>query len=506
MPGPSTQWILWSRDGSGEELDEARRRQQTGRTRATSTKPNSPPRSGAAPTPSESWEDAPAQPDHEPYDGPSAATDGVELAARRLRASSKGDSLIDQIIDSRSVQTVYQAVFDVANDQVVGFEALSRGPDGPLRSPAHLFAAARDRGRGAELDWVCRAAAFRDVIGAGLPAGVSLFVNVAPDSLIEPCPEDLVETIWEAEADLRVYVDITGKSLGRYPCQVLETVRRARAARWGVALADIEYSAAGIALLPVIEPDVVKLRYNTLTSGVGQVGAATMASLAEKEHGAAVLVERVEHSDASMIAHAIGATYQQGRALGREGALPDQLARPKAPLPLRWTEPPAVPRTPCQALRAGGAQRTTGVTQAGLDHLVSTIASMATNAAQAPMVAVTIATGFAPPLEFQNIMEILVDKCPLVVIIGEKASAWSDWRVRAADVPAGHPLARESSLVLLSPTLSMAVAAEPRGQAGSVEPEWSVMVSQNEELCRDVVRQLLYALDTLSGGVHHTDT
>ena len=78
-------------------------------------------------------------------------------------------SIVDGIIDRRDVSVVFQAIFDAVGGQVVGFEALLRGPPGPLQAPLPLLAAARTRGRGGELDWVGRAAAFQSMLDADLP-------------------------------------------------------------------------------------------------------------------------------------------------------------------------------------------------------------------------------------------------------------------------------------------------------------------------------------------------
>ena len=67
-----------------------------------------------------------------------------------------------RIIDGRAVRAVFQPLIDLASGDVVGFEALARGPAGSmLESPGALFEAAYGIGRVAELDWVCRAAAFQ---------------------------------------------------------------------------------------------------------------------------------------------------------------------------------------------------------------------------------------------------------------------------------------------------------------------------------------------------------
>ena len=414
-----------------------------------------------------------------------------------------GDTLVDRIIDERSVHIEFQAVHDAESGQIVAFEALSRGPQGPLQSPLQLFGAARAAGRLGELDWVCRAAAFRAMLEAGLPSSVSLLVNADADSLIEPCPADLLPTVLDAERKLRVFVDITGRAVSRFPCHALETARRARAASWGVSINDIEFSAAGTTLLPTLEPDVVKLNHNLITSGLAQANTALMAAIAEGERtGAALLVERVENTDAAMMARAAGARYQQGYLLGKPGPLPAHLPMPQAPLPLLHVDATSTTATtPWRLLSDGGARTTSNVSQAALDHLVMAAATQAGTGDHPPVVAAVSAAGADLPAERQVMFSMLLERCPLIVILGHQVSAWSDWRVRAADLPVGHALADETCFLLLSPTLTVAVAARRHPHNGQ-PPVWDLAVTLSPGLCRAVMRHLLGVVDTLAGGVH----
>lgn len=428
-------------------------------------------------------------------------------APRKRPAPATGTTaLVDQIIADRAVRIEYQAVHDTEHGQIVGFEALTRGPEGPLRSPVQLFAAAHAAGRLGELDWICRVTAFREMLDAGLPPSISLFVNVEADSLIEPCPPDLLPTVQEAEQRLRVYVDLPGRAISRFPCEALETARRARAADWGVAINDIEFSAAGAALLPTLEPDVVKLNHQLISTGLGQANTALIAAMAECERAhASLLVERVENTDASMIAKAAGASFQQGHLLGKPGPLPAHLPQPVHPIPLLTRpDPGEVGSTPWSALAGGGARQTTNVSQAGLDHLILSMTTKAAVGDQAPAVAVVMPVeGAVMAPERQVMFTMLLERCPLIIIVGPNVSAWNDWRVRAADMPVGHAFAHETCFVVLSPGLSIAVAGRPHGGSPQQPPVWDLAVSQHPDLCRTVMRQILRTVDTLAGGVHH---
>ena len=68
---------------------------------------------------------------------------------------------VDRVINQRLVHTFFQPLVHLADSEVVGFEALSRGPEGTdLENPLALFEAAKEAGRLEELDWLCASSAF----------------------------------------------------------------------------------------------------------------------------------------------------------------------------------------------------------------------------------------------------------------------------------------------------------------------------------------------------------
>lgn len=168
------------------------------------------------------------------------AVDGVTLA---------------RVLSDRAVHMVFQPIVDLASGQVVGLEALARGPaDSTMESPGALFGAARAEGRTAELDWVCRAAAFRALMEADVPPSMSLFVNVEPESLSAECPADLAPVVRRAESLLRVFVEVNDRALAADPAGLLAAADRAREMGWGIAVDDVGSSRAPIAMLPVLHP------------------------------------------------------------------------------------------------------------------------------------------------------------------------------------------------------------------------------------------------------------
>ena len=158
------------------------------------------------------------------------------------------------------LRSVYQPIVDLRNGSVVAYEALVRGPDGgEFEQPDPLFAAAREQGFTAELDWACRAAAFDGALAAGLSAPSTLFVNVEPDAVDAPCPPQFLNTMVRAREGVRAVFEVTERALANKPAELLRVVEEIRAQGWGIALDDVGADWRSLALMPFIRPDVIKL-------------------------------------------------------------------------------------------------------------------------------------------------------------------------------------------------------------------------------------------------------
>ena len=514
----STRWILWSRDEPAEHDQRSRPNRAAARDQVAATRQSVGPAADRALSLDDgaSFDEATlreepaafdeaAQSDRSAFEvGRSIASKAPGQARRGKRGGPRRD--INAVIDQRSVGVVFQPILDVENDQVVGFEALARGPEGALASPVPLFAAARAAGRAGELDWVCRALAFDRFMAADLPGSMSLFVNVEPDSLIEPCPEDLLPTIWEAETRLRVFVDIPGRALSRHPREVLQTVRRARAARWGVAVDDTEFSSSGLALLPVVEPDVIRLHHEVLGAEAAMGAMALTAAISEMYHNdAALLVENVEDVTARRAGLGVGGIFQQGHLFGRAGPLPKRLATPRRTI--RLLDHPSIDsRTPFSIVSASGSGMVRSMDGAAVTTLVSSMAHQAANSNPVPVVASLLSRPSESAREQRAMTQrfsyrMLLERTPLALLLGTDVRRYEEWNVSAADLPSRPGLADEMCLLLISPMSCSALTARPLG--GSNPDRWEVALSQDPAVCRLVTRALLWTMDNVDGGVFH---
>ena len=94
-------------------------------------------------------------------------------------------SLLDSILDSKTITTLFQPVFEMNEStgrcpEVRFVECLSRGPKGTnLESAGVLFEYARRKGREAALDRVCIESAFRAIAESGYRPTISLNVHAS---------------------------------------------------------------------------------------------------------------------------------------------------------------------------------------------------------------------------------------------------------------------------------------------------------------------------------------
>ena len=364
------------------------------------------------------------------------------------------------------VRSVFQPIVELDTGRVVAYEALARGPEGPLERPDLLFAAARTAGRLAELDEICRAAAFRGAVEQGLLAPLTVFVNVEPEVLDLAPLDDLLAIAESAPRDLRVVLEITERALAARPAELLRTVERVRALGWAVAVDDVGADSMSLAFLPLLSPDVVKLDLRLVQERPGPAIAEIMNAVnahAERT-GAVVLAEGIETAEHLATARALGATLGQGWLFGRPGptAVPGR-ATGELALPAPAAAPP-VDSTPFGCLPATVPLRRS--TKSLLIELSKQLEREAMRLGETCVVAATFqeARHFTPST-IQRYRD-LVERTGFVCALGEDLPVEPLPGVRGAALDPLDPVREEWDVVVLSPHFSAALLARDLGDGG----------------------------------------
>ncbi|WP_432498214.1 EAL domain-containing protein [Kineococcus gypseus] len=381
--------------------------------------------------------------------------------------TAQGLTGIREVLGTRGVRSVFQPIVELHSGDVVAYEALARGPVGPLERPDQLFAAARAAGALAELDRACRAAAFRGAVESGLLAPLTLFVNVEPEVLDAAPMDELLALAEDAPGQLRVVVEITERALAARPAELLRTVAHVRRLGWGVALDDVGADAMSLAFMPLVQPDVVKLDLRLVQQRPGADVAEIMHAVNAyaQASGAAVLAEGIEDERHLVMARALGASLGQGWLFGRPGPAPVPGAR-TAELLL----PPPVPladatSSPFALLPAGTPLRRSP--KSLLIELSKQLEREALRIGPISVVASTFqeARHFTPATAGRY--RDLVERTGFVCALGEGLPAEPLPGLRGAALAPGDAVRGEWDVVVLGPHFAVALLARDLGDTGT---------------------------------------
>lgn len=401
-------------------------------------------------------------------------------------------SLAD-VLSSGVVSSVFQPIFDVETLQPVAFEALARGPLGtPWESPAALLAAAAAEGRLAECDWACRAAAYRAALDVGLQHRSAVFVNVEPATIGSPVPPEVVRLERDALDRLHVVLEITERAVLARPAEVLAACRWARRHGWGVALDDVGAEDGSLAMLPLLDPDVVKLDLQLIQRRPDVHVASTMtAVLAHAERsGALVLVEGVETTEHLARARALGARLVQGFLLGRPSPhIPGELPRQSVEL-VRRPVPEGRCDTPFEVVAA--SRPTYPSTKAMLIEMSKHLETEAAHSfAPAVVLSAFQDSGHLTPATIFRYRE-LAKRCAFVAAFGRRLPHQPEGGVRYAPLAPGDALSGEWSVVVVGAHYAAALVARDLGDSGpQADRRFEYALTHERGLVLDSARTLL---------------
>ncbi|MEO5900484.1 MAG: EAL domain-containing protein [Ilumatobacteraceae bacterium] len=404
---------------------------------------------------------------------------------------------IDEVIQRRAVTSVYQPIVDLDSGFTVGYEALARGPRGsPFESPERMFAAAAAGGVSSELDWVCRAAALQGALDAGLGRSRQLFVNMEPSSLREPRPHFLAQLLEVADSELDVVMEVTERALVNDPGALIAALTKLRSRGLGVAIDDVGAEPASLALLPFVEPDVIKLDLRLVRDQADDVVASISGSVrADAERrGATILAEGIEtreHLDRALV---LGARLGQGWLFGRGEPFPAPLPPADGHAPIRFSaRSQPVPVTPW-ALVADWPQRRTTTKRLlmPMSHYIEQRA-----VAGDPCVVLSAFqdwTHFTPDT-IRRYEELVVNRS-MVGAIATGMVRRPGGGIRGGSLPDGHPLTGEWAVTVVGPHDAAALIARDHGDAGAQsQRRFDYVITHDRSTVIAAARSLMQYID-----------
>ena len=401
-------------------------------------------------------------------------------------------SALEEALAAGGLRCLFQPIVDLASGGTVGYEALTRGPGGPLELPEALFAAARADRRVGELDISARSVALHEAVRRGLRPPHTLFVNAEPEALDSPLPPD-AEALLAREGDaLRVVVEVTERALTDRPAELLRSVAAIRERGWGIALDDVGAERASLALMPFLRPDVVKLDLGLVQRRPDvEMAEIVHAVSAEAERtGAIVVAEGIETDEHLGSALAMGATLGQGWRFGRPAPLPRALpvALHGVPIAGRWRTLPGA--SPFELL--SGARPVRRGTKGLLLTIARQLEAQAATLGESSVVLTAFQDARYVTSRTRDRYARLSDGAAFVGAMGGDLVPGLLPGVRGTSLAEGDPLRDEWALVVVGAHFAGAFAARDLGDDGDDRARrFDFALTFDRDLAVEVARSLM---------------
>jgi EAL domain-containing protein (putative c-di-GMP-specific phosphodiesterase class I) len=243
-------------------------------------------------------------------------------------------SLLERIIETESIRTLFQPICSIRKQMVSGIEALSRGIDpdsGDLISPLVLFDLARRENLLIELDRVCRHKALEQFsnIQHKYP-GLALFLNL--DSAILDSNErksGLLDQVIEAMGieHGRVVIELLESNVNNLQ-QMRDFVEERKKSGFLIGLDDLGAGHSNLSRVPMVQPNIIKIDrgiVNGLEDDYFKREIFDICVLLAHRIGAIVVAEGIETEAQAFEAVNRGADLLQGYYLAKPQEFSDTL-------------------------------------------------------------------------------------------------------------------------------------------------------------------------------------
>jgi EAL domain-containing protein (putative c-di-GMP-specific phosphodiesterase class I)/GGDEF domain-containing protein len=241
------------------------------------------------------------------------------VSHRQTRERRDLCAALKDLLGMRRLRAAWQPVCRLPDGEVLGYEALIRGPQGsPLEQPNVLFAVAHENEMDLELETLCL-----ETIFAKVPRGVAargLFVNASATLLRHAVFLDdrNLQALNRSHGD--IVIEISEKEMvGDYASfrDVLATLRRSKIR---IAVDDAGSGYSGLEAILYLRPDYIKVA-DSLVRGleddpIKREIIASLSSIA-RQIDATMIAEGIERPAEKKALVRLGIPYGQGYLLGR---------------------------------------------------------------------------------------------------------------------------------------------------------------------------------------------
>ena len=244
---------------------------------------------------------------------------------QEYRRLMRNKEKIQELIMKGSINTVFQPIICFEDQKVIGYEALSRGPEGTeYENPYLLFDAAAEAEVLFELDRLCRKKALMNA--RSIKPGHSLFINCLPSAVHDPEFRDAYLTSFLNEVKINpvnIVLEITEREAIENYELFKEAVSYYAGLGFSIAVDDTGTGYSGLETLFELKPDFIKVDISIVRAidknKVKQELAKALIALS-KELNSTVIAEGIETEEELHTLREIGIKIGQGFLFARPNA------------------------------------------------------------------------------------------------------------------------------------------------------------------------------------------
>jgi len=226
-----------------------------------------------------------------------------------------------EIISRRDIHTVFQPIIRMGTGEIIGYESLSRPPEGVFRDPEHLFSSAVKHGMITDLELLCCERALENFARLKLPG--KLLLNLSPQTVVDGQlgQYHTLDFLQHSGVDAeRVVIELT--EYQRTP--EIEYLREAlllfRSLGIDVAIDDLGQGFSSLRLWSELRPDLVKIDVH-FVRGIHNdpVKLQFLRSIQQiaDSCGAKLIAEGIEENAELLVLRDLGIAYGQGFLIAR---------------------------------------------------------------------------------------------------------------------------------------------------------------------------------------------
>ncbi len=167
---------------------------------------------------------------------------------------------LNNIIKNESIKTLFQPIFNFHNGEIIGYEALSRGPiDSNLFSPLDLLEAAKAYNKIFELEMLFRKKAIKSA--KKISKDRLLFFNVEPDIIYDEHFEkgQTLELLNDHNLNIDIVFEITERTAIEDYDKYVKVIENYKKQGYRIAIDDVGSGYSGLQRINMTKPQFIKI-------------------------------------------------------------------------------------------------------------------------------------------------------------------------------------------------------------------------------------------------------